>query len=695
MRIAVYVRVSTPNQVQQQTIDHQLERLRQHCTAQGWVLAEEHIFRDDGYSGANLTRPGLDRLRDTVRARELDRVLVTAPDRLARNYVHQMVLLDEFERAGCPIEFLDRPMSHDPHDQLLLQIRGAVAEYERTLITERMRRGRLTKLQAGVLLPWIHAPYGYVPHPERPRDPASIQVDPAQAAVVTEIFALYLSDGATLRGISGQLHARQIPSPTGRPRWGVATLLGLLTNPVYTGRVYVGRWHYQPPQIRRSATHPLGRAHDSAIPTPPERWTLVATVPAIVSQEDFDRVQAKLPQNKARAWRNNTAHLYLLRALVSCGRCGRACVALTRGRYRYYWCSGKMHPIHSGQEEPCPARFIPAAQLDELIWQDVRTVLTEPGHLTAALGRAHGGQWMPHEWQARQENLRKAQASIEQQIERLTAAYLHEVIPLAEYQRRRRELEQKLGVLAEQQQQLARQATRQAELIGVAQGIAAFCARVQQGLDSATFAQQRQLVELLIDRVVVTDDEVEIRYVIPTSPSSEQVRFCHLRSDYFHAPNFVRPADRQGHDQVGIAAQGGLAIGRVHLAFSRLRSQAQVRHHAADLLAADWLPLALQQRRAAAVAVGRPLLRQALHRVAHLLLPGVQGLLIIEATAWVVEHLAHQADRIARFHQAHSYGSFLLSTEPSKLEAFFATSSSMVSRPIMRSSSAIRSCWAA
>ena len=153
MRIAVYVRVSTQRQAQTQTIEQQLERLRAHVQSQGWELAEENIFRDDGYSGASLNRPGLDRLRDKVKAAEIDRLVLTAPDRLARNYVHQMVLLEELERQGCEVEFLDRPMSHDPHDQLLLQIRGAVAEYERTLIAERMRRGRHAKYRAGILLP--------------------------------------------------------------------------------------------------------------------------------------------------------------------------------------------------------------------------------------------------------------------------------------------------------------------------------------------------------------------------------------------------------------------------------------------------------------------------------------------------------------------------------------------------------------
>jgi site-specific DNA recombinase len=115
MRIAVYVRVSTQHQTQTQTIEQQLERLKAHCQSQQWELGDENIFRDDGYSGATLNRPGLDRLRDKVKAAEVDRVLITTPDRLARNYVHQMVLLEELAGSGAEVEFLDRPMSHDPH----------------------------------------------------------------------------------------------------------------------------------------------------------------------------------------------------------------------------------------------------------------------------------------------------------------------------------------------------------------------------------------------------------------------------------------------------------------------------------------------------------------------------------------------------------------------------------------------------
>jgi site-specific DNA recombinase len=206
-------------------------------------------------------------------------------------------------------------------------------------------------------------------------------------------------------------------------------------------------------------------------------------------------------------------------------------------------CRGKAQAIHSGRAEKCQARFIPAHQLDEVVWQDLCDVLLHPSRIAHALGRAHGGQWAPQELQARRANLRRAGESVTGQIERLTEAYLHEVIPLAEYQRRRATLEQQVQAVERQHNQLQADAQRQQDLAGLTQSVEAFCQRLQSGLDHATFEQKRQLVELLIDRVVVTNDDVEIRYVIPTTPASEHVRFCHLRTDYFHTLVGVIPAD--------------------------------------------------------------------------------------------------------------------------------------------------------
>ena len=136
MRAAVYARVSTERQERQQTIESQLTALRAWAVEQGHDLAAEHVFRDEGYSGARLDRPGLDALRDAVRDGAIEIIAVLTPDRLARKYAYQVLLLEELRRAGRAVVFLHHPISDDPNDQLLLQIQGAVAEYERAVLAE-------------------------------------------------------------------------------------------------------------------------------------------------------------------------------------------------------------------------------------------------------------------------------------------------------------------------------------------------------------------------------------------------------------------------------------------------------------------------------------------------------------------------------------------------------------------------------
>ncbi len=244
MKVALYARVSTPRQQQAQTIDQQLERLRAHVVAQtDWHLAEEHIYRDDGYSGARLNRPGLERLRDHAAFAAFELVLITAPDRLARTYVHQVVLIDELANHGCSVMFLDRPMSTDPHDQLLLHIRGVVAEYERVLIGDRVRRGRQAMLRNGHLLPWTVPPYGHILNPDRPRDPHTVRVDAVQAAIVAQIFALFTdpTQPATLNGVATQLTTQGVPAPKGGTRWNRSSIRSILRDPAYIGTTYSGR----------------------------------------------------------------------------------------------------------------------------------------------------------------------------------------------------------------------------------------------------------------------------------------------------------------------------------------------------------------------------------------------------------------------------------------------------------------------
>ena len=177
---------------------------------------------------------------------------------------------------------------------------------------------------------------------------------------------------------------------------------------------------------------------------------------------------------------------------------------------------------------------IPGRPLEELVWRDLCEVLATPEMVVHAMERARGGHWLPQAMQARRANFRRARAGLHQQIERLTEAYLAGVVPLSEYERRRRDAEARLAALDGQERELTHDTDRQAEIARLAADAEAFCQRVRQGLEQADFARKRELLELLIDRIVVTDETVEIRYVIPVGPEGERDPFCLLRTDYQH-----------------------------------------------------------------------------------------------------------------------------------------------------------------
>jgi site-specific DNA recombinase len=552
MEIALYTRVSTPRQQPQPTLEQQLRRLRDHvATHPDGHVADEHISRDDGYSGAKLNRPGLDRLRDRAAMAAFACVLITAPDRLARNYVHQRLLVDALTQRGCRVEFVERPMSDDPPAQLLLPIRSAVAEYERTFIAERMRRGRQAKLRSGPLLPWTRAPYGDRLDPDRPREASRVQMDPVQAAVVAQMFAWYPDPGQAVSfyAVAQRLSDAHIPTPRGGKRWKVASIRGILRSPTSRGVAYSGRTRPAPARRRKSALQPVGPGQ-SPQPTTAEEWMAVP-VPAIISQETFEAAQSRVDRNVQMARRNNTTYEYLLRGLVSCGQCRLACSGrpLSPG-YHYDFCRGRTDALRLAQGERCTARYAPAHALDALVWQDLCRVLREPSLITYELERAQMGEWLPQALQARRQTLRDVLAQLERQQARLLDLYLAEVIEREEFERRRKEVAQTQQGLRQQLRQLDAQAQQHVNVAALAQGLEKFCQRMQPTLDNLTFAQRRQLVELLIDCVIVNDAQVEIRYVVPTGPKGETTPFCHLRLDYLNAPTTrgpLHPLDGLGH----------------------------------------------------------------------------------------------------------------------------------------------------
>ena len=259
VRAGLYARVSTEAQADRGTIGSQLQLLREHIAAAGDELIGEYV--DDGHSGARLDRPGLDALRDTAEAGLIERLWCLSPDRLARAYAYQVLVLDELDRFGVSVTFTDSPglAADDPQAKLLTQVQGVIAEYEKAKIAERYRRGKLFRARAGEIVTW-KASYGYRRIPAARHRPSTPEVYEPEAAVVRRIFTDRAA-GITVREICRRLNADAIPSPTGKPTWGHSTLSRLLRNEAYIGRVYYNRTESVPDRRPPAAT---GRSRATA-----------------------------------------------------------------------------------------------------------------------------------------------------------------------------------------------------------------------------------------------------------------------------------------------------------------------------------------------------------------------------------------------------------------------------------------------
>src|SRR6185437_11630522 len=544
MRVAIYARVSTERQERQQTIDSQLAALRSWVRDQDHALSDAHVFRDEGYSGSRLDRPALDGLRDAVRDAAVDIVAVFSPDRLARKYAYQVLLLEEFRRADCAVVFLHHPISDNPNDQLLLQIQGAIAEYERAVLAERFRRGKLQKARDGHVLS-ARAPYGYRYEARCGALPARLVVDEAEADMVRQVYGWFVG-GTTIRQCIARLNAGPWLTRSGRPRWSCSVAHHILSDPVYTGTAYSNRYEYVVPKKPRLRTR-RGGERSCRRPRPPEQWIAIP-VPALIDQQTWDRARAQLARNAAMSFRHNKKNDYLLRCLLKCGTCGLGihgfCSSAVNGGsgHRYYKCAGT-DALTTGRDARCPRAHSRPGALERAVWDHVAGLLGSPSQLSAQFERfiAEADTVQIRE-EAPSRQLRARLDRMDRADRRLLEAYQADVISLAELADRRQSLKQQRHLAEQQIEQHRRLRERQVHARGALESLAAFSGRVGARLQSAGIADRQALLQLVIERITVHDDHLEIQHVIPlpdpmpgpgteTRPSAKP-RF---RSDGVHA----------------------------------------------------------------------------------------------------------------------------------------------------------------
>ncbi len=308
-RAALYARVSSERQKQEQTIESQVAELERQIRATDHVLVKEYI--DDGYSGKYLDRPALDALRGDLKADLFDAVYFLDADRIARTQVLQTIVIDEILKAGKRVIIKGKDYEQNPENTFTLQVLGAVAEFEHAKITERMARGRLHRLRMGQLSSQGHIIYGYTYARKTATSAPALVINENEAAIVRWIFETYATGSLGLCAISRSLEERCIPACRGGMRWNANHLRCMLTNVTYTGTRYFNR---------TTAVRDASGKRALRVPRDRKEWIAVP-VPTIVSQELFDRAQERLRRRAARYRRPPVR--YLLSGLIRCGECGR------------------------------------------------------------------------------------------------------------------------------------------------------------------------------------------------------------------------------------------------------------------------------------------------------------------------------------------------------------------------------------
>src|SRR3954470_5402541 len=526
---AAYARVSSERQRQDETIRSQTVGLRELAASRGLGLAEDLVFEDEGFSGATLQRPALERLRDRAAEGRFEVLLCHAPDRLARRYAYQVLLLEEFARSGIEVIFAKQPERSDsPEDELLRQFQGMIAEYERAQIAERTRRGKLHRARGGSLAVMSGAPYGYRYVKRSEHMEGFWEIDETQAQVVREVFDRYANEGVSIGELARWLTDRGVPTATGKTRWDRSSVWAMLRNPAYRGQAAFGKTktaerHGGPTRTTRQRGERHGRRR-TRTDQPAENWTLIPVAP-LVTEETFALAQARLVDN-ARFSRRNTKELSLLQGVLVCRECGYSCyrtsTKTTNKRISYYRCIGQDGWRHPDGKR-CGSRPVRADEIDPLVWAEVRRLLEDPALVRAEIDRRLTALGTEHPAARRRETLERDLTRAEQATARLIEAYQEQLISLDELRGRMPALRTRQSTLQAELDGLNAELHDAAAYLKLADTIDSFLGRLTDGLDQLDIAGQQRILRLVVREVLVggDDDTITIRHSIPTPTSPD------------------------------------------------------------------------------------------------------------------------------------------------------------------------------
>ena len=527
---AIYARVSSARQKKDETIGSQTQALREHAAQARLDVPEDWVFEDEGHSGATLVRPALEALRDLAAQGCLDVVLCYSPDRLARKFAYQALLLEEFARAGVRVEFVKGPRGDTPEDQLLVQFQGIFAEYEKAQLAERYRRGKAHRARTGSVNVLSGAPFGYRYVRKTDLAGAAYEVIEDQAALVAEMFRRYADDGASIADLARWLTSQGAPTRTGKERWDRSVVWAMLRNPAYAGTAVFGKTMATSgtPGLNRVARL-QGRSVPRAVKTvdrPREQWLEIG-VPAIVDQDTFARVAQRLEDNKRFAARN-TKVPSLLQGLAACSACGYACyrghtTTSAGNKIFYYRCIGSDN-YRFEHGKVCDSKPVRADYLDTVVWDHVTALLADPALIRAEISKRLE-QARTADPATRQRNqLELALAKAGTGITAMIEAYSEQLITIDELRTRMPHLRARETTLRGQLGALDAQAADRDAYLTLAGDLEGFLAQLRGNAATATVEDRQKVLRLLVKDILIGPEKITIRHRIPARPGSSGTR---------------------------------------------------------------------------------------------------------------------------------------------------------------------------
>lgn len=550
LRVALYARVSSERQAEANTIAAQLAELRRRIAQDGCAIHDDDCFVDEGVSGTTLIRPALERLRDQVAHGVIDRLYVLCPDRLARKAAYQAVLLDEFKHSGVELVFLNHALGQSPEDDLLLQVQGVIAEYERAKIMERARRGKLHAARQGSVNVLTQAPYGYrYVTIQEGGGQARYQVVLEEARIIRQIFTWVGQEHVSLSEVCQRLEKQGIPTRTGKARWRTPTVAVLLKNPAFIGQASYGKTRIEAwrPGLRPRRGQPATPRRPYSV-SRKDTQPITIAVPALVSVELFEAANEQLAANRQRYRQSRRGANFLLQGLLVCPQCGYAWCGQPRypkngrppegrpvGSYR---CAGRMAGRKPDGKAVCTARPIGTQHLDEAVWQDVCQLLRDPQRLEAEYERRlHSNP----DVSPTSHSLAARIAQLKRGIARLIDGYQDGLLEKSEFEPRLRQSKERLGRLEAEQKESAQEETQRAELRLIIGQLEDFTQRLDQGLDNVDWSTRREIVRALVKQIEVTDEQIRVVYRVNTVPFVEApnggvAQDCRRRPDTFDFP---------------------------------------------------------------------------------------------------------------------------------------------------------------